>query len=72
MDRRTFLSTSTVAIAAPAFSSLAPAKAFGFVQGAAGAGDAALNAAFDKIFTETMKDSPGYATSLGVDVGELA
>jgi len=72
MDRRTFLSTSTVALAAPVLSSLAPAKAFAVVQGAAGAGDAALNAAFDKIFTETMKDSPGFATALGVDVGDLA
>ena len=72
MDRRTFLSTSTVALAAPVLSSLAPAKAFALVQGAAGAGDAALNAAFDKIFTETMKDSPGFATALGVDVGDLA
>jgi uncharacterized protein (DUF885 family) len=72
MDRRTFLSTSTAAIAAPALASLAPAKASAFVQGSAGAGDAALNAAFDKIFTETMKDNPGFATSLGLDVGELA
>jgi len=72
MDRRTFLSTSTVALAAPVLSSLAPAKAFALAQGAAGTGDAALNAAFDKIFTETMKDSPGFATALGVDVGDLA
>jgi uncharacterized protein (DUF885 family) len=72
MDRRTFLSTSTAAIAAPALASLAPAKASAFVQGSRAPGDAALNAAFDKIFTETMKDNPGFATSLGLDVGELA
>jgi len=72
MDRRTFLSTSTAALAAPLVSSVVPGKALALVQGAAGTGDAALNAAFDKIFTETMKDSPGYATALGVDVGELA
>jgi uncharacterized protein (DUF885 family) len=52
--------------------SSAPAKALAFAQGAAGSADAALNAAFDKIFTQTMKDSPGFATSLGIDKGELA
>ena len=30
-----------------------------------GAATRALNAAFDKIFVQTMKDSPGFATSLG-------
>ena len=71
MDRRSFLSTSSAALFVPLLSS-APAKAWAFAQGAAGAGDAALNAAFDKIFTQTMKDSPGFATSLGIDKGELA
>jgi uncharacterized protein (DUF885 family) len=72
MDRRTFLSTSSVAVAAPLLSSIVPGQAFALVQGAAAAGDAALNAAFDKIFNETMKDNPGFATSLGLDVGKLA
>jgi len=71
MDRRSFLSTSTAVLFVPMLSS-APAKALAFAQGAAGSADAALNAAFDKIFTQTMKDSPGFATSLGIDKGELA
>ena len=71
MDRRSFLSTSSAALFVPLLSS-APAKAWAFAQGAAGTADAALNAAFDKIFTQTMKDSPGFATSLGIDKGELA
>ena len=71
MDRRSFLSTSTAALFVPLLSSV-PVKAFALVQGASAAGDAALNNAFDKIFTQTMKDSPGFATSLGIDKGELA
>jgi len=71
MDRRSFLSTSTAVLFVPMLSS-APAKALAFAQGAAGSADAALNAAFDKIFTQTMKDSPEFATSLGIDKGELA
>ena len=71
MDRRSFLSTSTAALFVPLLSSV-PVKAFALGQGASAAGDAALNNAFDKIFTQTMKDSPGFATSLGIDKGELA
>ncbi|HWI76780.1 MAG TPA: DUF885 family protein [Sphingomicrobium sp.] len=72
MDRRQFLSSATAAAAIPLVSSAVPAKAFAAVQAGSGAGDAALNAAFDKIFTETMKDNPGFATSLGLDKGDLA
>jgi uncharacterized protein (DUF885 family) len=72
MDRRQFLSSATAAAAIPLATSVLPAKAFAAVQGASGAGDAALNAAFDKIFMETMKDNPGFATSLGLDKGNLA
>ncbi|MGN6155310.1 MAG: DUF885 domain-containing protein [Sphingomicrobium sp.] len=71
MDRREFLSSATAAVAVPLVSSAVPARAFA-AQAASGAGDAALNAAFDKIFTETMKDNPGFATSLGLDKGNLA
>ena len=39
---------------------------------AAGSGDAALNAKFDTIFQQTLKDNPGFATSLGLDKGSLA
>jgi uncharacterized protein (DUF885 family) len=72
MDRRQFLSTATAAAAIPLVSSAIPAPAFAAVQAGTGAGDAALNAAFDKIFAETMKDNPGFATSLGLDKGDLA
>ncbi|HET8535433.1 MAG TPA: DUF885 family protein [Sphingomicrobium sp.] len=72
MDRRQFLSSATAAAAMPFAASAFPAKAFAAVQAGSGAGDAALNAAFDKIFMETMKDNPGFATSLGLDKGDLA
>ena len=66
MDRRSFLATGATAallplVDAPTFAAVAP-----------GTGDAALNAAFDKIFLQTMKDNPGYATALGIDKGDLA
>jgi uncharacterized protein (DUF885 family) len=72
MDRRQFLSSATATAAIPLATSVFPARAFAAVQAGAGAGDAALNAAFDKIFMETMKDNPGFATSLGLDKGDLA
>jgi uncharacterized protein (DUF885 family) len=72
MDRRQFLSSATAAAAMPLAASAFPAKAFAVVQAGSGAGDAALNAAFDKIFMETMKDNPGFGTSLGLDKGDLA
>jgi len=72
MDRRQFLSSATAAAAIPLVSSAIPARALVAVQAGPGAGDVALNAAFDKIFLETMKDNPGFATSLGLDKGELA
>jgi uncharacterized protein (DUF885 family) len=72
MDRRQFLSSATAAAAVPMVASAAPAKAFAAVQAGSGAGDAALNAAFDKIFLETMKANPGFATALGLDKGELS
>ena len=73
MDRRSFLAAGSAAALIPiltarasgSFAAVAP-------RSAAGSGDAALNAAFDKIFRQTMKDSPGFATSLGVDKGDLA
>jgi uncharacterized protein (DUF885 family) len=70
MDRRLFLSASAAAVTLPLLSK--PGKALAFVQGGGGSGDAALNAAFDKIFQQTLKDSPGFATSLGLDKGDLA
>ena len=72
MDRRSFLSASSAAALAPILAGVAPSPAFAALAPAAGTGDAALNAAFDKIFLQNMKDSPGFATSLGLDTGELA
>jgi uncharacterized protein (DUF885 family) len=72
MDRRQFLSSATAAAAIPLAASALPARAFALAQAGSGSGDAALNSAFDAIFTQTMKASPGFATSLGVDKGDLA
>jgi uncharacterized protein (DUF885 family) len=74
MDRRSFLASGSAAALLPILST---SRAFAAVAQpstatSAGPGDAALNAAFDKIFTQVMKDSPGFATSLGVDKGALA
>ena len=54
--------------AAALTASLLPAKAFA----AAGAGDAALNAEFERIFQDAVTRSPELATSLGLDKGPLA
>ena len=68
MDRRSFLSTAGAgALALPFGLKTATAKAQ-----AAAPGDAALNALFDKIFDETVDNSPGFATSLGLDKGAKA
>ena len=66
MDRRTFLATgATVALLplteAPAIA--APPQ---------GSGDAKLNATFEAIFQERVKESPELASSLGLDKGPLA
>lgn len=67
MDRRSFLSTASAA-AVTASAGFAPFKAFA----QAGPGDAALNALFDRIFEEEVRESPGFATSLGLDKGDKA
>lgn len=64
MDRRQFFAASS---AAAAFSILPSA---GFAQGASG--DAAINALFEKIFQETVQNSPELASSLGLDKGANA
>ena len=69
MDRRSFLSTaSATAFALPFSLKATSAKA----QATTAPGDAALNALFDKIFDETVDNSPGFATSLGLDKGAKA
>ena len=67
MDRRSFLSTAgAAALALPFLSTRA------LTQAAAGPGDAALDAIFQRIFDEQVRTSPLSATFLGLDKGELA
>ena len=67
MDRRNFLAASgATAIGLPLLASGGAASA------QAGAGDAALNAVFDRIFDRIVTSSPGFATSLGLDKGDKA
>ena len=72
MDRRQFLSTASAAVAVPLASAAVPAKAWALVGQGSGAGDAALNTLFDRIFQDRVKRNPGFATSLGLDKGENA
>ena len=70
MDRRRFLTATTLAaggmaLAGPSAALAAPARA-------RSSGDARLNAAFDRIFAEQLRDSPSLATSLGLDKGKNA
>ena len=67
MDRRSFLATSATAALLP----LAEAPALAVVT-KAGSGDAKLNAIFDKIFEERVRNSPALASSLGLDKGPNA
>jgi uncharacterized protein (DUF885 family) len=68
MDRRDFLArSSATALGLPLLGAARPAGA-----AQAGSGDAALNAAFDHIFDRLLDDSPGFATSLGLDKGDKA
>ena len=67
MDRREFLSLGSLAALLPSV----PARAAS-VQAGGSAGDAQLNATFDKIFEEQVRASPTFATSLGLDKGANA
>ena len=67
MDRREFLSLGSVAALLPTV----PAGAAS-LQAAGSAGDARLNAAFDKIFEEQVRTFLTFATSLGLDKGANA
>jgi uncharacterized protein (DUF885 family) len=70
MDRRQFLTTSSIAAA----TALAPATVKAATQAAVPAvnGDAKLNAVFEDIFQDRVKRNPEFATSLGLDKGPLA
>ena len=65
MDRRSFLATSATVALLPL--TQAPALA-----ATAGDGDAKLNALFEQIFQERVRNSPELATSLGLDKGQNA
>lgn len=67
MNRREFLSTTgAAALSLPFLSTSAIAAR------AVGSRDAELNAVFERIFQEQVRNSPGFATFLGLDTGELA
>jgi uncharacterized protein (DUF885 family) len=65
MDRRSFLATSATVALLP----LTEAPA---IAAASGGGDAKLNALFEDIFQERVRNSPGLASSLGLDKGANA
>src|SRR3954464_3376956 len=67
MDRRSFLRTSATLALLP----LAEAPALAAVT-KAGSGDAKLNALFEDIFQERVRNSPELASSLGLDKGPNA
>ena len=66
MDRRTFLATGATAAILPL------ADAPSLAATAPGSGDARLNALFEEIFQERVRNSPTLATSLGLDKGANA
>ena len=68
MDRRSFLATGATAALLP----LAETPAIAALTSKAGSGDAKLNAAFDEIFQERVRNSPTLASSLGLDKGPNA
>ena len=68
MDRRSFLATG----ATVAFLPLVEAPAIAAVVAKPGSGDAKLNALFEDIFQERVRNSPGLASSLGLDKGPNA
>jgi uncharacterized protein (DUF885 family) len=65
LDRRTFLASSTAALALAGFARPAFAQE-------ANTRDRALDALLTQWFDEDLREMPGLATSLGLDVGELA
>ncbi|QKS00819.1 DUF885 family protein [Sphingomonas sp. CL5.1] len=64
MDRRTFLASSSAASALALMS--------GAVRAQAAAGDAKLNATFDRVMTGMLPEMPSLATVLGMDKGANA
>ena len=72
MDRREFLSSTTAALSFGVVAS-GSVPALALAQPASsGAGDAALNALFDRIFQDRVRRYPDLASSLGLDKGANA
>ena len=70
MDRRQFLTTSSIAGAAALLP--LPARAAAQAGAPSASGDARLNALFEDIFQDRVKRFPDLATSLGLDKGANA
>jgi len=68
MDRRSFLATGATVALIP----LTEVPALGAVATQPGSGDAALDALFEDIFQERVRNSPELASSLGLDKGPNA
>jgi uncharacterized protein (DUF885 family) len=68
MDRRSFLATSATAALLP----LAEMPAIAAAATAPGSGDAKLNALFESIFQDRVRNAPELASSLGLDKGPNA
>jgi uncharacterized protein (DUF885 family) len=68
MNRRSFLATSATVALLP----LTEAPTLAAVTSKAGSGDAKLNALFEDIFQERVRNSPTLASSLGLDKGPNA
>ncbi|HEX8842007.1 MAG TPA: DUF885 family protein, partial [Sphingomicrobium sp.] len=68
MDRRSFLATGATVALLP----LTETPALAAVAAKSGSGDAKLNALFEEIFQERVRNSPELASSLGLDKGPNA
>src|SRR4051812_47075995 len=68
MDRRSFLTASATVALLP----LTEVPALAAVVTKAGTGDARINALFEQIFQERVRNSPELASSLGLDKGPNA
>lgn len=73
MDRRTFILSSAATAGLGALPARAVlAQASGGTAATPSPGDARLNAVFDQVLAETVRESPEFATSLGFDTGRNA
>ncbi|QCB42718.1 DUF885 family protein [Sphingomonas sp. PAMC26645] len=73
MDRRAFImSSAATATLSVLPTRLASAQTLAGTAAPPSPGDARLNAAFDQVLRETVRQSPEFATSLGLDTGKDA